>query len=117
MERDMSDALEAARRIVNEADDELAGDRAVREAQPGDALTVALAILSLAQGREDVVEECAKVADAAKSESDRLYQSHLERGNYDSMDRCAARAGEARAIAERIRALNSLPSKEGGGST
>jgi hypothetical protein len=101
----MSDALEAARRTL-------------RDHNPRDALSddvvMARYILSLAQRREETIEECAKVADAAKSESDRLYQSHLERGNYDSMDRCAARAGEARAISERIRLLNSLPSKEGG---
>jgi len=72
----MSDeAKDAATRIVDEADDLLRGDVEVREAMSGDTLTVARAYLDAATeierlraARNAVLEEAAKVCEAAFSD-------------------------------------------------
>jgi hypothetical protein len=106
----MSDALEAARRIVKAADNPSTFD----EITSLDACTVARALLSLAQGREETIEECARVADKWKLAAD---QRHAGSASDWQKDREAARSLTATHIADEIRLLNSLPSKEGGGST
>lgn len=110
--------MEAAGRLNVAADgaDNLADERkAVLAAMQQGLAALASAPVAQEPTREreaEIIERCAKVAEAAEARHEATYNDARKRGDEEAMDRCGARTAASRDIAAAIRALSSTESRE-----